>query len=589
MHVAPTITRPRIVVMDAPAIAAKLVERGYAAASGTFGEPFKVERSDKFVHVPLQIRAPGLTEADIVIVDLQEPTPSEDRPEIEPPAPGVSSVWSRLVRGIVDPRPLAMRFARDKIDRIQAHGGVLIVVADRRDPQPYVSAEIESRAYGESLGYATDERLDNWGLSSTLSGFSVRDDLGQEIVPTDAGRQLQPGSTSWAGHFTCTLAPPYRSMERWIPLARNKYDKDVAGVLLPAPDSGRGWTIVLPRLDRLDENVLDLFENLLPRAAPQLFELGDESVWTEDPLYQHSDVNRLRRGITEVRSRAEAEVLILEGRIEEVRQAREHLHTLLTGTGDDLVQAVITTMSQLGFPDVVDVDEAKREAGDSGPKREDVHVRVPGYPIVLGEIKGIEGLPREANSLQVAKYLIPRMKQWNDTNLRGLSIVNHQRHLPPLQRDNRAVFQGDVLTNAENQDITLLTTWELFRIARGAATHRWAFELIRPLFDVNGRPDVVPTHYRPIGTVEDVWPKAEAFAVTLAGGVKLGDRIAIEGLVDFKEFTVESIRLDDRDAEAGHSGEKIGIKAVGATDFAKKGMLIFAVVSASRTEPPTDQ
>lgn len=55
---------------------------------------------------------------------------------------------------------------------------------------------------------------------------------------------------------------------------------------------------------------------------------------------------------------------------------------------------------------------------------------------VLVEVKGINGMPKEADSLQVAKYLTPRMREWGRTDIRGLAIVNHQRHLPALVSPN---------------------------------------------------------------------------------------------------------------------------------------------------------
>jgi hypothetical protein len=160
-----------------------------------------------------------------------------------------------------------------------------------------------------------------------------------------------------------------------------------------------------------------------------------------------------------------------------------------------LVQAVITTLNVLGFPEVIDIDAAKEAAGDDEPRREDIHILLDGHPFVLGEVKGIEGLPKEANSLQVAKYLAPRMRELARTDLRGLAIVNHQRHLEPLKRNNDDVFQRDVLVNAEEQGITLMTGWELFRLARNALHHGWAFDTVSHIFYVNGRPDIVPRHY----------------------------------------------------------------------------------------------
>lgn len=50
------------------------------------------------------------------------------------------------------------------------------------------------------------------------------------------------------------------------------------------------------------------------------------------------------------------------------------------------------------------------------------------------------------------------MREWNRTNIHGLTIINHQRNLPALDREHTRIFQNDVLTNADEQDFTLLTT-----------------------------------------------------------------------------------------------------------------------------------
>lgn len=79
------------------------------------------------------------------------------------------------------------------------------------------------------------------------------------------------------------------------------------------------------------------------------------------------------------------------------------------------------------------------KTGDTSPKREDLRI-YDDSPILLVEIKGISGFPRDAAALQVAKYLAPRMREWQRTDIQGLSIINHQRNLPGLDRDNKTPF-----------------------------------------------------------------------------------------------------------------------------------------------------
>lgn len=558
-------------------MAPALNARRYTVATGTFGQRFRVEKSDKYMPLPFQGEAPGLSEADMVIVDLVSGSLVDEIPELDPPAPGVKVMWSSMRNGEVNPRPYGMHSAAKYVDRMVDHGGVLIAIASARSREPYVVAEVERLPYDRGIDHTQDAGLDNWCVSTRLTSFSVEADHGREISPTNKAIQLGLEPSMWSGRFTCTFEPHHRFADSWIPLAHNKYGKDVAGILAPRRETPEGWVVLLPQLDRIDEVVVDLVQSFLPSVASQIFSIGDDSAWTDDPAYEHHDVRALREEAARIRREAEAEALAVEAKAQEAQKAQAHLHVLVTGTGDALVEAVITTLKELGFPRVVDADAEREASGEHGPKREDLQIVLDEHHLVLGEVKGIDGMPKEANALQVSKYLAPRMRELKSTDLRGLSIVNHQRHLPPLQRSHDEVFQKDVLTNAEQQGITLLTGWELFRLARNAARHQWSFETVRELFYVDGRPDIVPANYRSMGTVDKVWPKPGAFAVVLADAVRVRDRIAIEGPVDLEERTVESIQLDDTTVDRGESGQRVGLKATGDVQGLKEGMRIFVV------------
>ncbi len=119
--------------------------------------------------------------------------------------------------------------------------------------------------------------------------------------------------------------------------------------------------------------------------------------------------------------------------------------------------------------------------------------------------------------LQVAKYLIPRMREWDRCDIHGLAIVNRQRNLPGLDREHEHVFQADVLSNAEQQGFGLLTTWDPFRLVRGFIIHRWYHDDIARLFVTSGRIRPVPAHYEFIG-VDGYWPQASALGLRSAVG-----------------------------------------------------------------------
>ena len=191
---------------------------------------------------------------------------------------------------------------------------------------------------------------------------------------------------------------------------------------------------------------------------------------------------------------------------------------------------------------------------DNSPKREDLQIH-DNSPIVLVEVKGIAHLPRDAAALQVWKYFAPRMKEWKRTDIRGLSVINHQKNLPPFQRENENPFRQDIITNAEQNDFGLLTTWDLFRLVRNFISNSWSHERVESIFYRNGRIDPIPDHYKEIGVVEHIWPKAEAVGVRVhTDALKLGDRIAAGILTPFigeglrrgmKVYRVDQVKPQD--------------------------------------------
>ena len=246
------------------------------------------------------------------------------------------------------------------------------------------------------------------------------------------------------GYFECVVKPgPLTG--RWITLATSKYGDPVGGIIAPSKeDEQAGLIFIFPQLECRSDLVIDLMDRVLPELRPRLFPHAEGSRWTRRPEYDLPRVTALKRQIIEIETETRTRVSELEEQIEVERSAHGFMPDLLTATGDDLVQAVVQALSALGFNDVRDADVEAKAAGAAGQLREDLRIMDAAVPVLV-EIKGLAGMPKEANSLQVAKYLAPRMREWRCHDLRGLSIVNHQRNLPALERDHEHVFQADVV------------------------------------------------------------------------------------------------------------------------------------------------
>ncbi len=223
------------------------------------------------------------------------------------------------------------------------------------------------------------------------------------------------------------------------------------------------------------------------------------------------------------------------------------------------------------------MDEELKKAGATGPKREDLRI-CSESPVLLIEVKGINGLPKDDDALQVSKYIIPRMKEWGRTDIQGLSIINHQKNYPPLERENDLTFRDDILTNAIEQGFGLLTTWDLFRLARGYEKNKWKHEHISELFYRNGRINPIPVHYKYLGIIKGYAGKANAVGIEIQKGeIKLGDNIAFELATEFEEQEIGSIQIDRKPVKSAEAVSIVGIETILGKEQAKKGVRVFKI------------
>ena len=357
-------------------------------------------------------------------------------------------------------------------------------------------------------------------------------------------------------------------------MATNKYDAPVAGAIR-LDKQKPGWVFLFPQIQNKASFLTRFFNEVLPDLSPHLFPHTEGARWVQRSEYELPQIIQLNNEIRRIQEEANQQITELEEAIRIERENEGYLHVLLTETGRSLVIAVKQTLETLGFQSVIDVDEEMEKRGDTGPKREDLQIHDKS-PTLLVEVKGISGLPRDADALQVWKYIAPRMKEWDRTDIAGLSIVNHRKNLPALDRENRSPFREDIITNAEEQAFGLLTTWDLFRLVRGYLKHHWTHGQVEPLFYQNGRIEPIPTHYEFIGVVEHFWPKVSAVGVRVEEAeLRLGDRLAFELPVEFEEQDVESLQVDRTPVEQVDVGQLAGIQTHLTTEQIKKGMRVF--------------
>jgi hypothetical protein len=195
------------------------------------------------------------------------------------------------------------------------------------------------------------------------------------------------------------------------------------------------------------------------------------------------------------------------------------------------------------------------------------------------EVKGLASQPRESDTFQVTKYVLRRRKQWVRPDVQGLSLVNHQRNMPALDRDHDNVFTGQQVQDAEQNGTGLMTTWDLFRLLRGKARWNWPDEAVSNVLFSTGRIPPYPAHYLLVGKVAKFWPDKAVVSIDIEGDqpLKVGDWVGFILPAGFDEEDVLSLQVDRQTVQEAFPGQRAGHKTtLGKADL-PLGMPVFRV------------
>jgi len=145
---APKYLKPKILLIDIKDDSeAVLRNSGFNVSSGTFGTPYRVKKSDSYQAIIPNAHLRDCEEQEIVILDLVARKALDGPIGEKVTSEGENDWWGKCSMGVIDPRPRIMALHQISFDRILAHGGVFVVLADERERQQML------------LGYK-----DNYGL-----------------------------------------------------------------------------------------------------------------------------------------------------------------------------------------------------------------------------------------------------------------------------------------------------------------------------------------------------------------------------------------------------------------------------------------
>lgn len=559
--------QPKIFLIDTDERIHKELQKNWATINtGTLGRSYKVPSSSSWRAVIQNKALSKFEESDVIIIDLslnnlldnakgEKHTPDEE-----------VDLWAKCDKGWIDARARTALSAKEDFNRIVRNGGAVIIFAGPDSPMQFQWATANIRG----LNGRAQVSGGVWNLVDPIDRLNIFAESGSVINVTDnspIGSLLKRHLDG--AEFTCTFKNKWSNDETWLALATNKYDSNVASIA----KYGDGLIMIFPQLSDKASFICELLSDILPEILPELFPDIEKGKWTHNSEYELETIKLLEAKKAIVIAEAENELEKIEQEILAHRAENGWIQDLVSETGDNLVNAIKIALSEIGFEQVIDVDEIRDTEGKS--RREDLRIEDHETTLII-DIKGVGGKASDDDLMQANKHAMINMKELKKTTMQGLSIINQQRHLPPLKRDNNEPFRKEILDFAEETGLGLMTTFDLYRLVLNKQKHSWPTRFVKPLLYEKQRIKITPTHYQYIGTVSKVF--SEFFGMhILQNSINIGDRLAIEGDIYFEEIEVNSLQVNNSDVQSATVGDPAGFKWPMTAMKLKPGMRVYAV------------
>ena len=561
--------KPKIFLIDFdPDTSKKLLDKGLNVTTGSLGKKIRVPnttRNDLYPCLPNCDIPENLHEFQIVITNLHDGGSHEYNPKEHQNNLISNGTKNGFIceypQTIFDPKPICGEyFLKPQLREILNHQGILIIFSTRNYYSDYQPVTITS--------YTTHRdapiKLNNYAFVPQIP-FPVNK-FGEEMIVQEGSaiasllKQYLPNAT-----YDVTFThPTILNQEKngvipdpqFYPLIWNHQQNIVSFVM----DSGNGTIFLFPNIKDKSSFLVELLTEVLPSAFHEIFPNYSKYRWLQESTYILPNENELLQRKDEIIQKYDDEISRINLDLERNHKKYECLHNLLINDEKTLVKDVESFLKWLGFADVKNMDEIH-------PKKleEDIQIDLESGLIII-EVKGIGGTSTDEQCGQISKNVLRRQTERGKTDVHGVYIVNHQKHLPPLDRKNPP-FTETQIKDSEYDHRGLLTTWQLFNLYFSIKSGAITKEDARNAFQNSGLIEFTPNNAISLGKPENV--------------LKNGKVILLELVTRIQKDGILFIKRDNRFYSTKICELRIKNKVVDVADSCGVGILIDMVAKST--------
>lgn len=571
------IERPRICCIDLNDETISALEKsGANVYNGTLGAKIKVPNNNRRENHQLLLNfdfPQNLHEFDIIIIDLDnfrtiDYKPDEHNRTIHTGKTSLS-LLSSYPETLFDPRPISSHILRNHLHKITNRKYLVIVFSSE-------SYEIEYEPVIISEGSAERQGIEKYNIYSFWNFVPISEaKFGKEITVGKMRNDLQTLLEKYKSETTYnqTFHHPTKwtsnksvEDERYSPLVTNMNGDIVSYIEMNENEN----LIILPQIKDKSNFILEFLSKIAPSIYPELFPFSSTFNWKEQEEYWLPKHSTLLDAKVKVQKEFEDKLAESEKKIEDNLSKYSFLHELITETGDSLVNALIKFLKWLEFENVEDFDETNSK---SNVLEEDIQVKLADCLLII-ECKGIGGTSTDADCSQISKIKHRRCKERGKFDVFALYVVNHQRYLPPLKRQNPP-FTKNQVQDAINDERGLLSTWQLFNlyfeIENGILTKEEARNSIMQIGLVEFIPKGLNFVYEPT----EILNEGKVCIITIENvTLNIGDDLFAEKNGKYEKVKIIDIQDNGKSVQTVSTGEyglKLNNKIGKKTTLWKKG------------------